>query len=267
MKHLFKRFGIIALTAVMAFAVISLTGCDNGSSGSFDGSFNPDDPVISRTITVTSKADSGAGSLRQALANAKNGDLITINLDGDKTIKLTRGVIIFDKAISITIEGNGSILDGSLIGAGGSIIYDSARLLSIANAGASITIRRLHFAGGSEYPTGGTSTVGGGAVLNKGSLVLESCIFSHNDSLSGGAIYSNGTLSVSSCTFYKTNSPSNGKGSAIYNAGTLNMGACLFWMINYSDKYSTIMQYIDIVHNASGSVFNNRGFNITDQDS
>ena len=59
------------------------------------------------TITVTNTNDSGPGSLRQALADANDGD--TINFDGSlkgQSIALTSGELVIDK--SITIAGPGS---------------------------------------------------------------------------------------------------------------------------------------------------------------
>ena len=58
------------------------------------------------TLTVTSTADSGAGSLREAIAAASNGDTIQFApaLNG-QTIALTSGELVIDK--NITISGPG----------------------------------------------------------------------------------------------------------------------------------------------------------------
>src|SRR6266496_4385968 len=56
------------------------------------------------TITVTNTNDSGAGSLRQALIDASDGDTITFAVSG--TIVLTGGELLVDK--SITIPGPGA---------------------------------------------------------------------------------------------------------------------------------------------------------------
>ncbi|MCL2128606.1 MAG: hypothetical protein FWH38_10160 [Treponema sp.] len=241
-----------------SFAALSLAGCDNGATGGDGGVIDGGGGNgTGRTVTVTSKADSGPGSLRQALANSKNGDTITLNLDGDKTINLTSSFTLYiDRAISITIEGNGTVLEHVREGW-------VSRLLVITNPDASATIRGFHFRYGRC-----TSGAGGGAIQNSGSLILESCIFSNNrngGSQGGGAIYSDGTLSVTSCTFYRNETPTNIRGVAIHNAGTLNLGASLFWENNYNETTSSIILYLDIVHNAAGSTFTNRGYNITDQ--
>src|SRR5215471_10925548 len=59
------------------------------------------------TITVTSTNDSGPGSLRQALADANDGDTINfdVSLKG-QTIALTSDELVIDKSITITGPGS-----------------------------------------------------------------------------------------------------------------------------------------------------------------
>src|SRR5258705_9062824 len=56
------------------------------------------------TITVTNTNDSGPGSLRQALANANNGDTINFAVTG--TISLFNGELVIGK--NVTIAGPGA---------------------------------------------------------------------------------------------------------------------------------------------------------------
>ena len=57
-------------------------------------------------ITVTNTNDSGAGSLRQALADAVDGDTINFNssLNGE-TITLTSGQLVVDRSVAINGPG------------------------------------------------------------------------------------------------------------------------------------------------------------------
>ncbi len=58
------------------------------------------------TITVTTINDNGSGSLRQALADAVNGDTINFNssLNG-QTITLTSGELLVNKTVTISGPG------------------------------------------------------------------------------------------------------------------------------------------------------------------
>src|SRR5438034_11346686 len=58
-------------------------------------------------ITVTSLNDSGSGSLRQALADANDGDTIEFAVTG--TISLTSGELVIDKDITISGPGSNSL--------------------------------------------------------------------------------------------------------------------------------------------------------------
>src|SRR5262245_54847959 len=62
-------------------------------------------------LTVTNTADSGPGSLRQAIADALPGATITFTLPPSSTIRLTSGELTIDK--DLTIIGSG--LDNPVI--------------------------------------------------------------------------------------------------------------------------------------------------------
>jgi len=64
------------------------------------------------TITVTNTNDSGPNSLRQALANANDGD--TINFAATGTIGLTSGELLVDKNVTISGPGTATLaVDGN----------------------------------------------------------------------------------------------------------------------------------------------------------
>src|SRR5437764_7154656 len=64
-------------------------------------------PANADTITVTNTNDSDPGSLRQALADANDGDTIIfdVSLKG-QTIALTSDELVIDKSITITGPGS-----------------------------------------------------------------------------------------------------------------------------------------------------------------
>ena len=152
--------------------------------------------VHAATITVMNTNDSGAGSLRQALANANDGDTIDFDssLNG-QTITLTSSELLINK--SITISGPGAnilAVDGN-----------HARRVFHITSGNTVTISGLSITNGNAGSFGGgifnDATSGGSATLT-----LSNCTVSGNRAASiGGGICNvaqNGsaTLMVSNCT-------------------------------------------------------------------
>jgi hypothetical protein len=157
------------------------------------------------TITVTSAADSGAGTLRNAIANAVNGDTIDFasTLDG-QTIVLTSGQLNIQSAISIVGPG--------------------ANLLSIANPKGlilqNIAIGPVSVSGLTIRDGFGGDQAGG--VRNEGTLLLQACLLTNNSSLSlGGAILNYGSLQIIDCTL--TQNHCGDRGGAIDNQGILSI--------------------------------------------
>ena len=72
------------------------------------------DACESATSTVTNTNDSGAGSLRQALADANDGDTIDFNLTYPATITLTTGQLVVGNSVTISGPGaNNLTVDGN----------------------------------------------------------------------------------------------------------------------------------------------------------
>jgi hypothetical protein len=197
--------------------------------------------VVLSTITVTSAADAGSGSLRAAIAKAQSGDTINFSakLDG-KTIHLSSGELAI--AQSLTIAGPGA---GSLdIDAGG-----TSRVFDITSATAAVTISGLSISGGASENGGGIFDQGGALCLSGDTLDKDQAIgLNPGDTVSGGAIdvTDNGSLSASGCAFRSdvaqgaagANGPTgvnsgaggNGNGGAIFadNGTSLNVAGCTF---------------------------------------
>lgn|GEM_PF-7006845 len=144
---------------------------------------------------MTSNADSGANTLRSALANICDGGTITINSGLDISLSTvgdsTRGpsALIVPANTSVTINGNGAIIERNSS-------VSNLRLFFIPST-ASLTLNQLTLKNGSvKGGNGGTSAGGGmgasGAIFNEGSLIIQRVTFSGNSATGGdgGAVLS-----------------------------------------------------------------------------
>jgi hypothetical protein len=131
------------------------------------------------TITITNTNDSGPGSLRQALANANNGDRINFAVTG--TITLTSGELVIGK--NVTIAGPG------------------ANRLSIHSGQEFAPPAVFHVVSGKTVTISGLTITGhGGGILNdEAILTVSNCVVSgtgpgrgimNNASLNSGVIAS-----------------------------------------------------------------------------
>ncbi|MEM9161659.1 MAG: right-handed parallel beta-helix repeat-containing protein [Cyanobacteria bacterium P01_F01_bin.4] len=131
-------------------------------------------------ITVQKAADSGAGSLREAIASAKAGDTIKFHRSlANKTIRLTSGNI--DIAKDLTIDGAGAA-NLTLSGSNKSRIFEIDKFKTV-------TIKDLSFTNGREVIAGKDVGQGGAIkVRDYGTLVVENSHFKNNVAERGGAI-------------------------------------------------------------------------------
>ncbi|MDX6406725.1 MAG: trimeric autotransporter adhesin [Blastocatellia bacterium] len=159
---------------------------------------------------VTTNSDSGAGSLRQAIADACAGSTITFDTTpGHVTspITLTSGELLINKGL--TIHGPGA----SQLTVSGN---NTVRVFNI-QSGNTVTVSNLTIANGKV--NGATN---GGGLLNGGALTLINCnLYNSNTASSGGGIYSDGTsLTLTNCNV-------GGAGSGQANSATFS-GAGIF---------------------------------------
>jgi predicted outer membrane repeat protein len=161
---------------------------------------------------VFSSADSGPGSLREAIANTGPDGTIAVMLPEDNRVITLESTLAIDK--NLVILGNGAVLTGN--GFNGSLVTVS---------GSNVTLGRLHFRGGRTTGDGAAVSAAGSAA---NTVTLESCIFSDNQAGgNGGAIYvSTSALSVLGSTFYGNSAA--GSGGAI-NSDTLYSHGNLFY--------------------------------------
>ena len=193
-KGLMSRAALALRTAAL-LTVVLLAACNQTS----------DAPAALESqatfITVTSGADSGDGTLRNAIAQANAGDSITFANDV-RTVTLANELVI-DKDLtilagkawgSVTVSGN-----------------DSTGIFRIS-AGTTVELGRLTI-------TGGNADSGGG-IYNDGTLTVTISTISDNSAGHGGGIYNDGTLTVISSTISGNSATVSG---GIYNDGTLTV--------------------------------------------
>ena len=135
------------------------------------------------TIKVTNRNNAGPGSLRRALAVAKDGDTIIVPAG---TYKLT-GQLVIKPSVTVTGAGAGK----TVLTAG-----NRSRVLDIANSAANVTLTELAV-------THGQASTGAG-ILSFGDLILSHVIVSANLASGGsggnlgGGIANAGTLVIRS---------------------------------------------------------------------
>src|SRR5262249_29384739 len=148
------------------------------------------DRIVPSTFHVTTLADGGAGSLRDAItrANAHAGaDIITFQEGVTGTIALTGGEL--DLTDDLTINGPGADL---LAVSGG----NASRVFKV-EAGEAVRISGLTIAGGNA------GSGNGGGLDNFGALTVSNVVFSGNSATDGGGLAneSGGTATVRDSTF------------------------------------------------------------------
>jgi hypothetical protein len=174
-------------------------------------------------IAVTNNADSGAGSFRQAIADAQENDTINFAPDVRGTIALMSGELLISKAL--TIQGPGANL--LAIDAG-----NASRVLRIDAHGIAVSIFGLTFTRGQV----GEFSPEGGGIWNDSNLTLTACTVSAcslsadvDSDANGGGIYNatGSSIQLVGCTLYGNlvqggasfhfGQPGSGYGGALWN--------------------------------------------------
>ena len=160
---------------------------------------------------VNTSADSGAGSLRQAILDTcKDGTITFAPSLSFNPVTLTSGELLINR--NLTIQGQGANLLTVRRGTGS----PNFRILNIT-AGITVTISGLTISNGNA----GSGSSGGG-INNGGTLTLKHVAISGNSADgSGGGINNTGTLNLTNSTISGNSAVLNGGG--INNAGTLTL--------------------------------------------
>lgn len=171
-------------------ALLDMVPSNNHNAAAFD--------VCMNSLSITSAADSGTGSLRWALAGICPDGTITIAPPTPLVITLTSGQLAIDRnvtisgsgAATVTVDANNSSRIVN-IGAGNSATISGITLLRgdagvgnggaiLVNSGASLALTNAAIVSG----TAGT----GGAVANLGVAVIGNSELRGNSATSGGAV-------------------------------------------------------------------------------
>jgi len=180
--------------------------------------------LASTHFVVTHPGDSGAGSLRQAIADARvPGSRITFaaGLDG-ASIGLTSGELpIGDQSVVVDAA---DLATGVTLDAGG-----ASRVLCVAVTGEA-TLRGLTVTGGAS--TGGIFLYddGGGGIWNDGRLaIVDSTVTGNTSTSSGGGIQHRGLAFEAIRTEFSNNTSNAGGGGGLHNFGRhCALKACSF---------------------------------------
>lgn len=147
-------------------------------------------------VTVTSNANNGIGTLRDAIMNADNGDVINFQA----------GLAPIILAAEIEIEKNITIIGAVEISGG------EATRIFIIPEGKAVTIEGITLKDGNAD--------NGGAIHNSGELHLRGVTLTANTATgNGGAVFNQGELSTDNDTHFLRNAAANG--GAIYSIGQL----------------------------------------------
>lgn len=179
------------------------------------------------TFLVISTADDGAGSLRQALADAEENegaDTITFApwLSG-QTIRLSSTLEIQSGEVSIEgdLDGDGAA-DVDISGDDGDASWPNSGdigLLIAVGAGANVTLDSMRFSGGANYnPSTGENVVSG--IFNAGTLTMIDSVVEQLGAYGG--------TGADTSTFAGTAGAGGLAVSGIFNTGTLTISDTVF---------------------------------------
>jgi predicted outer membrane repeat protein len=171
--------------------------------------------ALPATFVVSNLADSGPGSIRQAIldANANPGaDVVQIPAGLTGTVTLTSGAITISDPL--TISGTGTMLKSPFV-----MTTNNNGRVFVVNAPTTLS----GIGCSSSSVTGGL----GGAVLSTAALTLIDCRLSGNSASGGGSVHQTGpSLTVTRCEFFSGGAKT---GGAIYSTGDVSLQYCSFF--------------------------------------
>jgi hypothetical protein len=190
------------------------------------------------TLTVANTSDSGSGSLRQAIIDAKADDTIVFDSSlAGQVIVLTSSQL--DIAKNLTIDGTALSARISISGNKARRvfnIYNNASLTlkgvavinGVATDGAGLNVAANSTLNLSDcLLSGNVASNFGGGVYNYGTLRVSDCTVTGNRASWGGGIENRATLAVTDTTFITNTATSGGAGAETYG-GTVTVARSAF---------------------------------------
>ncbi|MEO7431819.1 MAG: choice-of-anchor Q domain-containing protein [Dokdonella sp.] len=198
--------------------------------------------------TVSNCNDSGAGSLRDALTAAADGETVDLTQLGCSRITLSTGAIVFGAA-SVAVHGPGEnalVLDGDL---DGGVLYH-------LGAG-TLIVNNLSIANGHKYRS--DNDVRGGCVHTEGNVLLtnvaiDNCmaVSASNKAALGGAVWSAGVTQLDHSRITGSEAHATGNGYA--------SGGGVYALGGFVSLYSTIDRNVVLSEAASTPTFGGGAF-------
>ena len=189
------------------------------------------------TYTVTSDADSGTNTLRQAIIDANaSGEDDTVNIQ-ESIATITIGsqlpeIVAAGGALTIN-GGDGVIVKVTTPGT------STYRVFEINASDKTINISKMTIQGGDISEEGlAPAGYGGGVYIAAGTINLDAVTISGSKAYRGGGIYNAATIETLTTSTISENATSGegGHGGGIYNTGTLN--------ISNSTIFSNTAEYV-----------------------
>ncbi|MEM7801142.1 MAG: right-handed parallel beta-helix repeat-containing protein, partial [Chloroflexota bacterium] len=169
---------------------------------------NPSDSaaiLCVNSITVTNTADSGVGSLRQALEDVCHSGIVDFDLTYPATVTLTSSELKITKSLSL----NGPGVENLTVSGD-----DSFRVFNIRTAMTDVvTITSMTIANGNAITNGGGILLEGDGALN----VQQATLINNYSDENGGSMFNNGQLTVANSVITSSRAAIDGGG--VYNSG------------------------------------------------
>ncbi len=174
-------------------------------------------PSNADTITVNSPADNGAGTLREALASAMDGDTIdATSLTG--TITLTSGQLLVSNSVAIVGPGPATLaVDGGFPNTSNRVFY--------INNAVTVVMSGLTISNGFPVATTFPQDSGGGIFNDHSTLTLSNCVVTRNSTENAaGGIFNDGS-SGGGATLTVIDSAISRNSFSSVGGGIFNLGA------------------------------------------